>query len=99
MRKLLLMLLLCIPVFALAQNKAVDSLKKVLATAKADTTRSDLYYKIALELQRMDPIQAQKMIEQSMAIAQKANFQQNRRIKQWEQGGIAAAAKRFGQSG
>ncbi|MCO5934128.1 sensor histidine kinase [Mucilaginibacter sp. RB4R14] len=75
MRKLLLMLLLCIPVFGFAQNKTVDSLEKVLASAKADTIRSDLYYKIALELQRMDPVQAEKMIGQSMAIAQKTNFQ------------------------
>lgn len=74
MRKLLLTLLLWVPVFAIAQNKAVDSLKKVLAAAKADTTRSDLYYKIALELQRMDPVEAQKMISQSLAIAQKINF-------------------------
>lgn len=75
MRKLLLMLLLCAPVFALAQNKTVDSLKKVLAITKVDTTRCDLYYKIAVELQRMDPVDAQKMIERSMAIAQKENFQ------------------------
>ncbi len=75
MRKLLLILLLCIPVFAFAQNKTVDSLEKVLANARPDTTRSDLYYNIALELQRMDPAQSQKMIDQSMAIAQKVNFQ------------------------
>ncbi|MFD0765698.1 tetratricopeptide repeat protein [Mucilaginibacter lutimaris] len=75
MRKLLLMLFLYVPVFAVAQNKAVDSLRKVLATAKADTTRSDLYYKLALETQRMDPDGAQKMIEQAMTLAQKSNFQ------------------------
>lgn len=75
MRRLLIIALLCTPVFALAQNHAVDSLKKILSATKADTTKADLYYKIALELQRMDPAQAQKMIDQSMAIAQKMNFQ------------------------
>lgn len=75
MRKLLMIALLCTPVFVLAQNHAVDSLKKILSATKADTTRADLYYQIALELQRMDPAQAQKMIDQSMAIAQKMNFQ------------------------
>jgi two-component system NarL family sensor kinase len=75
MRKLLLLLLLCTPVFALAQNKTVDSLKQVLAAAKADTTKADLYYNIAIELQRMDPAQSQKMIDQSMAISQKLKYQ------------------------
>jgi two-component system NarL family sensor kinase len=75
MRKLLLMFLLCIPVFALAQNQTVDSLKKVLAAAKADTTKANLYYKIALELQRMDPAQSQKMIDRSAIISNKLKYQ------------------------
>ena len=74
MRKLLIMLL-CIPVFALAQNKTVDSLKRVIAATKADTLKADLYYQIALELQRMDPAQSQKMIDQSLAISQKTKYQ------------------------
>jgi two-component system NarL family sensor kinase len=75
MRKLLMIMLLCIPVFALAQNQTVDSLKKILAVAKADTLKADLYYQIALEQQRMDPVQSQKMIDQSLAISQKIKYQ------------------------
>ncbi|RYU90834.1 tetratricopeptide repeat protein [Mucilaginibacter terrigena] len=74
MRKLLL-IALCIPVIAFAQNKKIDSLKQVLADAKADTTKANVYYKIALELQRMDPAQSQKMIDQAMAISQKIKYQ------------------------
>ncbi|QHS55999.1 tetratricopeptide repeat protein [Mucilaginibacter sp. 14171R-50] len=63
------------PVFALAQNQKIDSLKRVLVAAKADTAKADTYYKIALELQRMDPAESQKMIDRSMAISQKIQYQ------------------------
>ncbi|MBD1383878.1 sensor histidine kinase [Mucilaginibacter rigui] len=74
MRKLLMIMLLCTPAFALAQNKAVDSLKNILTATKADTLKADLYYQIALELQRMDPVQSQEMIDQAMVIAQKLKY-------------------------
>lgn len=57
-----------------AQNKTVEGLKKELAAAKTDTIKSDLYYKLALELQRTDPVASQKMAGQSFAIARKHEY-------------------------
>lgn len=73
MKKLLLALLLT-PFFSFSQNGTIDSLKKLLASTKADTARAAVYYQLAMELQGMDPAASQKMIDQSMAIAQKANY-------------------------
>lgn len=73
MKKLLLALLLT-PFFSFSQNGTIDSLKKLLLSAKADTVKAALYYQLAMELQGMDPTASQKMIDQSMAIAQKANY-------------------------
>lgn len=73
MKKLLLGLLLA-PFFSFSQNGTIDSLKKLLASAKADTTKAAIYYRLAMELQGMDPAASQKMIDQSLTIAQKANY-------------------------
>jgi len=73
MKKLLLALLLT-PFFSFSQNGTIDSLKKLLLSAKADTVKAALYYQLAMELQGMDPTASQKMIDKSMAIAQKANY-------------------------
>ncbi|MES2109558.1 MAG: tetratricopeptide repeat protein [Bacteroidota bacterium] len=73
MKKLLLVLLLA-PFFSFSQNGTIDSLKKLLASSKADTTKAAIYYQLAMELQGMDPTASQKMIDQSLAIAQKANY-------------------------
>ncbi len=73
MKKLLLILLLT-PFFAFSQNGTIDSLKKVLAATKADTARAAVYYELAMQLQGMDPAASQKMIDQSLAIAQKSNY-------------------------
>lgn len=73
MRKLLLVLFLA-PLFSFSQNGAIDSLKKVLAAAKADTTKAAIYYQLAMELQRMDPAASQRMIDQSLTLAQKTNY-------------------------
>jgi two-component system NarL family sensor kinase len=72
MNKLILLLLL--PVFAVAQNKDIDSLKKALSAAKADTTKANICHQLSIELLKMDPDAAQKMSDQSFAIAKKANY-------------------------
>lgn len=63
-----------LPALAFGQNGTIDSLKKALTTAKADTSRAVIYYQLAMELQGMDPAVSQKMIDQSLSIAQKANY-------------------------
>ncbi|RWY52515.1 tetratricopeptide repeat-containing sensor histidine kinase [Mucilaginibacter gilvus] len=66
--------LLLLPFFSHAQNPTVDSLKKALTQAKADTTKASIYYQMAMELQGIDPPAAQKMADQALAISQKANY-------------------------
>ena len=73
MKKYLLALLFT-PFMALGQNQTADSLKKALAVAKADTSKAIIYYQLAMELQGMDPVASQKMIDQALAISQKANY-------------------------
>jgi two-component system NarL family sensor kinase len=73
MKKIILILLLS-PVLVFAQNKNIDSLKKVLATTSTDTAKANIYFKLAIELLGMDPDASQKMIDRSSALAQKANY-------------------------
>ncbi|MEO6630816.1 MAG: sensor histidine kinase [Mucilaginibacter sp.] len=73
MKKYLLILFFT-PFFTFGQNRVADSLKKALATTKADTSKAIIYYQLAMELQGMDPAASQKMIDQALAISQKANY-------------------------
>ncbi|MEO6978504.1 MAG: sensor histidine kinase [Mucilaginibacter sp.] len=73
MKKYLLILFFT-PFFTFGQNRVADSLKKALATTKADTSKAIVYYQLAMELQGMDPAASQKMIDQALAISQKANY-------------------------
>jgi two-component system NarL family sensor kinase len=72
--KQLILALLLLPAFVLAQTPTVDSLKKALTTAKADTTKAIIYYQLAMELQGIDPPAAQKMGDQALGISQKTNY-------------------------
>ncbi|MBC7400218.1 MAG: sensor histidine kinase [Mucilaginibacter sp.] len=83
MKKLLSVILILLPVFALAQNKDIDSLKKALSTAKADTTKAMIYHKLAFELAGMDPDAARKMSDKSFAISKKINYQQGIAYAYW----------------
>ncbi|MCO5946343.1 tetratricopeptide repeat-containing sensor histidine kinase [Mucilaginibacter flavidus] len=73
MKKYLLILFFT-PFLTFGQNHTADSLKKALAVAKTDTSKAIIYYQLAMELQGMDPSASQKMIDQALAISQKANY-------------------------
>ena len=69
-----LLILFFTPFLTFGQNHTADSLKKALTVAKADTSKAIIYYRLAMELQGMDPAASQKMIDQALAISQKANY-------------------------
>ena len=69
-----LLILFFIPFLTFGQNHTADSLKKALTVAKTDTSKAIICYQLAMELQGMDPSASQKMIDQALAISQKANY-------------------------
>ncbi len=74
MKKFIRLILFLLPALSFAQNKNIDSLKKALSVAKADTTKANIYHQLAIELLKMDPDAAQKMSAQSYIISTKANY-------------------------
>jgi len=67
-------LIFFIPLCALAQGKRIDSLKNVLVHTAADTAKCEVYYQLAVELLRMAPDEAEKMIDLSKRIALKERY-------------------------
>lgn len=62
------------PICAFAQGKRIDSLKTVLAHTTPDTAKCEVYYQLAVELLRMAPNEAEKMIDHSRRIAVKERY-------------------------
>ncbi|MBL4677000.1 MAG: sensor histidine kinase [Mucilaginibacter sp.] len=75
MRKLLLLIvILLLPVALNAQNRRIDSLKKRLMVSRADTARVDMYYNIAVALQRIDPKASKKYIDTATVLVNKLDY-------------------------
>ncbi|MES2808141.1 MAG: sensor histidine kinase [Bacteroidota bacterium] len=73
MKRFLLLIIIC-PLVTLAQNKRVDSLKRELALANADTLKALIYHQLAFELAKMDHITANKMSDECLRISKKVGF-------------------------
>jgi two-component system NarL family sensor kinase len=73
MRRLLLLICLC-PLWLLAQNAKIDSLKKALTLTKADTEKVNTYHKLAFELAKMDPEAATKMSLEGYKISKSIGY-------------------------
>ncbi|RFZ90383.1 hypothetical protein D0C36_21565 [Mucilaginibacter conchicola] len=74
MRKLLLIITLLLPFALQAQNRRIDSLKNRLVAIRVDTARADLYYHIAVALQRIDPVASKKYIDTAAVLVKKLNY-------------------------
>lgn len=74
MRKLLLSISLLMPFALLAQNRHIDSLKTLLTITRSGTVQADLYYDIAISLQRIDPPASKIYIDSVAAIAKRLNY-------------------------
>ncbi|TWR24585.1 tetratricopeptide repeat protein [Mucilaginibacter achroorhodeus] len=75
MRKLLLVLTLFLPVALYGQNRSIDSLKlRLLSSTKVDSTKADIYYQIAVALQRIDPATSTKYIDTSATLVKQLNY-------------------------
>jgi len=76
MQKIITILIfLIIPVMLLAQqNPVVDSLLKVLANAKADTTKASLYYALADQYRNSEPDIARSYIVKGSELSTQLNY-------------------------
>ena len=69
-----ILVLLALFINAYAQQRAVDSLKKLIATAKDDTTKILLLDKLGYMYENSKPDSAMQIAQQGIRLARKANF-------------------------
>lgn len=72
---LLFVILLWLPFHAHSQNSGWDKLNKQLAEASNDSTRILVYYKVASEIYRSNPTEAQQIVSRGLELAADKRFE------------------------